>query len=109
VVDDVVVLDVWADRTPEVADAKRLYESLEHCGTVPSIVVNLSHVKFVPSRLLATLVSLRNEVMEVNGRLVLCSPHPVLPETLDNTRLCQFFDIFDKESDALRSLRSVAD
>ena len=104
-VDDIVVLDIRADRTPEIADAGRLYKSLENSGTAPRIIVNLSQVSFVPSRLLATLVALLQEVMEVNGRVVLCSPHPSLHETLDRTRLSPLFDAFDNEADALRSLR----
>jgi len=107
-VDNIVILDVRADRTPEVADAERLYKSLAHTGTAPCIVVDLSQVKLVPSRLLATLVSLWKEVMEVNGRLVLCSPHPTLTETLENTRLSPLLDIFDTEADALTSLLSAA-
>jgi anti-anti-sigma regulatory factor len=104
-----VILDILANRTPELADVLRLCKSLEHPLTAPCIVVNLSQVRLVPSRLLASLVSLQQEVLEINGRLVLCGLPSAVRKALGNMQLDQLFDIFDTEADALRGLRSVAE
>jgi len=108
-IDDIVLLDVLADRTPELADVTRLFKSLEHSKTTLCVVVNMSQVTLGLSRLLASLVSLWKEVLEVNGRLVLCSLRPALRRTFGYTRLTELFDIFETEEDAVGALRAALD
>jgi anti-anti-sigma regulatory factor len=109
VAEEIVILDVLADRAPEVADFRRTLKSITHFGDGLRVVVNLSQLKFVTSQLLAGLVALQNELVEMNGRLIVCGARPDQRETLIRMGLGQLFSIFDTESEALKGLRSSAD
>jgi anti-anti-sigma factor len=65
------------------------------------IVVNLSGLEVSDSGFVAGLVTLRKAVHAAGGRLVLCGPRPFLREILAYTRLDKFFEVFQRETDAL--------
>lgn len=105
-VDDVVVLSVLPDRTPELADIKRLTESLVRSCRVLRVVVDLSDLNFVNSAMMARLISLRRRVLAAKGRLVLCGLSPHVETVFSRTRIDSLFEIRDTSTDALSELSS---
>jgi len=103
-VDDVVVLKVLRDRTPEVADIERLAEALVSSGGVPHVVVDLSEDDLVTSAFMARLVALNKRVGAAKGRLILCGLQPAVSDAFRDSTLDRLFDICDDEEAALASL-----
>jgi anti-anti-sigma factor len=105
-VDDVVVLSVLPDRTPELPDVKRLAESLVRSCRVLRVVVDLSDLAFINSAMMAGLLLLRKQVLAAKGRLVLCGLSPHVQATFGRTRIDRLFEILDMTTDALSTLSS---
>ncbi len=107
-VDDVVVLSVLPNRTPEHADVERLAESLVRSCRVLRVVVDLSGLDFINSAMMAGLLILRRRVLAANGSLVLCGLSGHVPTILSRTRIESLFEIVDAVTDAASVLSSEA-
>jgi anti-anti-sigma regulatory factor len=105
-VDDVVVLSVLPDRTPEHSDIERLAESLVRCGGVLRVVADLSDVG-ISSAFVARLVALNKRVVAANGKLVLYGLSPFLRDAFVDSRLDKVFDIREDLEAALTSFVPV--
>lgn len=106
VVDDVVILDVLRDTSPEQADIHRLADSLVDSRVVPRVVVDLSDLDCISSLLMAKLIVLNRRIHHAEGTLVLCGMSQFVRETFVSTKLDTLFEIADDEETALADLLS---
>lgn len=106
IVDEVVVLDVQPETTPEQKDVERLGESLVAARDVPRVVVNLSNLDYVSSLLMAKLLVLNRRLQGTGGALILCAMQPYVRQAFCSTKLDTLFEIADDEGTALADLVS---
>jgi anti-anti-sigma factor len=74
--------------------------------SVPRIVLDLSAVKWVGSRMIGQLASLHKAVKAVGGRLALCNVNPDITEVIETCRLTTLFSLYPDESSAVASFRA---
>jgi anti-sigma B factor antagonist len=92
------------DRRPEYQDIQDLCQSLLRSDRVPRVVVNLSELDMNDSAFLARLITLKKAMHSARGKLVLYGLRPFMREIFTYTRLDKFFDIYQRETDALDAL-----
>src|SRR5262245_60616451 len=68
-------------------------------------ILNLTDVHYVDSASLGAIVQSFGLVTRRGGRFVLCSCVQRLIDLLETTKLHNVFEVFDSESDAMRSFR----
>ncbi len=81
---------------------KELRDEIEPAA-VTKLVLDFRDVEFVPSSVLAHLLTLAQKLKERQGTLKLCGLNPVLTEAFRVTRLSQKFEIHADEATALGS------
>ena len=106
-VEEVLVLDVLPDRTPEQGDIKGLADSLAESCDVPRVIVELSHLDRINSLLLAKLIVLNRCIQHAKGKLVLCGLQELVRETFVSTKLDTLFEIIEDEETAMDSFLSA--
>jgi len=106
IVDDVVLLDVQPERTPDQTEIERLADSLVAARDVPRVVVNLSDLDHVSSLLMAKLLVLNRRLQGTGGALILCAMQPYVRQAFCSTKLDTLFEIADDEDTALADLLS---
>jgi anti-sigma B factor antagonist len=75
----------------------------------PYVVVNLSHVNFIDSSGLTSLVAGMRDADKVNGSFRLCNVHPEAKLVFEVTMMDSVFEIFGTEEQALESVhRGIA-
>jgi anti-sigma B factor antagonist len=67
------------------------------------LVLNLTHVGYLPSMALGKMVMLNRRIQVDNGRLALCHLSPVTEEILEGTRLKSLFHCYPTEAEAVGS------
>ena len=90
-----VVLEVLPGRTPEPEEVEQLVEALFRKLAAVRVVVDLSRLASIDSRLTARLVSMNKFLRSSGGRLVLRGLCPVVREILGHFRLEKVFEIVD--------------
>ena len=70
-------------------------------GDLSRVVVNLSHLLFIPTVFLGMLVALHRRVGEAGGKLRLCGLNPKVLATFKITNLDRVFDIHANEQSRL--------
>ena len=106
-VEEVLVLDVLPDRTPEQGDIEGLADSLAGSCDVPRIIVELSQLDRINSLLLAKLIVLNRCIQRARGKLVLCGLQEFVRETFVSTKLDTLFEIVEDEETALDGFLSA--
>jgi anti-anti-sigma factor len=96
-----VIVDLLAAMNPEQAAVDQLYDLLKSSRRSPRLLLNLQQIEFVTSTFLNRLLVLRRKILDDRGRLLLCSPTPVIREIFEINRLDQLFDVFPSEREAL--------
>lgn len=71
-----------------------------------SAIIDLSHVEFVASLGLRTLISVARSMARKNAKLILFSPQEGVREVFDSVSLGDLIPIRDTEADALAELRA---
>ena len=92
-----VVLEVLPDRTPEPEEVEQLVAALVRSHAATRVVVDLSRLDSIDSRLTARLVSMNKFLQSSGGRFVLCGLCPIVREILFHFRLDRVFEIIDSE------------
>jgi anti-anti-sigma factor len=72
-------------------------------GDLSRVVVNLSHLLFIPTVFLGMLVAIHRRVGEAGGELRLYGLHPRVLATFKATNVDRMFNIYDSEQSALAS------
>lgn len=67
----------------------------------PHVVVNLSHVNFIDSSGLTSLVAGMRDADKVDGSFRICNVHPEAKLVFEVTMMDSVFEIFENEDDAL--------
>jgi anti-sigma B factor antagonist len=70
----------------------------------PHIVVNLSHVNFIDSSGLTSLVAGMRDADKVNGSFRICNVHPEARLVFEVTMMDSVFEIFETETEALEGV-----
>ena len=92
-----VVLDVLPERTPELSEVEQLVEALVRSQVAGRVIVDLSRLDSIDSRLTARLVSM-NKLLRASGRsLVLRGLAPIVREIICHFRLEGVLEIADPE------------
>jgi anti-sigma B factor antagonist len=65
--------------------------------------LNLSRINYINSLGLGVLVSIFQEIENIDGRITFAQPNKYVSELLDSTHLSQVFDIYENDTDALES------
>ncbi len=73
-------------------------------GERRNLVIDLQDVTFIDSMSIGTLVTLRKVVLDQQGRMALCSPHPFVSKILTVVTVNAIFDVFANEQEALKGL-----
>ncbi|WP_416665813.1 STAS domain-containing protein [Egbenema bharatensis] len=68
------------------------------------IVVNLSHVNFIDSSGLTSLVAGMRDADKVNGSFRICNVHPEARLVFEVTMMDSVFEIFETETEALEGV-----
>jgi len=102
-VQGVMVLDVVPETKAENLDVMRVGELLLRTEANPKAIVNLDGVKFISSSFIAGLIAVHRRLKAAEGRLAICSVHPVVMEGFVGARLDRLFEIFDDEESAVSS------
>ena len=95
--DGEVVLDVLPERTPEPGDVEPLVEALVRRHAAVRVIVDMSRLASIDSRLTARLVSMNKFLRSSGGRLVLRGLCPVVREIICHFRLEGVLAIADHE------------
>jgi len=66
--------------------------------------LNLSRVSYINSLGLGVLVSIFQEIENVDGKITFAQPNKYVREIFDSTHLSQVFDIYENDIDAFKSL-----
>ena len=102
--DKTTIFDVSGDidfaNSPEVR-LSVLHEIRE--GRTSRVVVNLTHVRYIDSSGVASLVEGLKESRDLGSRFVLFGLSPSARELLQLSRLIKVFEIYDTEEQALAS------
>lgn len=69
----------------------------------PHIVVNLSHVNFIDSSGLTSLVAGMRDADKVKGSFRICNVHPEAKLVFEVTMMDSVFEIFETEEEALQA------
>ncbi len=102
--DDVAVLSVLPDRTPEQTEIVDLVDLLARDEGIPRVVVDLSHLEAVPSLFLGRLPVLHKQIQHHKGALILCGLNQHFHETFAFTGLDSLLNVAIDEKAALASL-----
>jgi anti-anti-sigma factor len=101
----VVVIDMMADRTPELEDVDRLCQALVDREGTHRVVLNMSALGFPTSTLISRVLSVKQRIDRRDGTLVLCGLRAIFRDVFAYTRLDTLFDIFEGETTAIEVLR----
>jgi anti-sigma B factor antagonist len=89
----------------DITTAWQFRLKLQECISKVSsyVVVNLSHVNFIDSSGLTSLVAGMRDADKVNGSFRICNVHPEAKLVFEVTMMDSVFEIFDTEEQALES------
>jgi len=90
-----VVLEILPERIPEPAEVEQLAKALVRPHAAVRVIVDLSRLATINSRLTARLVSLNKFLRSSGSQLVLRGLCPIVREILGHFRLEQVFEIVD--------------
>ncbi|MGO8751558.1 MAG: STAS domain-containing protein [Thermoguttaceae bacterium] len=100
---DVVALTFFPGPIISLDSIARVKLVTSVAGDLSRVVVNLSHLSFIPTVFLGMLVALHRRVGEAGGQLKLCGLNPKVLATFKITNLDRVFEIHDSEQSALAS------
>jgi anti-anti-sigma factor len=96
--------ELWGGE--ETAELSRAVERLTDEGNT-KLILDLSKVGHVNRTGLGTLIQVRANYINRNGRAVLCGIGKSLTNILVVTKLSAAFEVFDTEAEAIASLQSL--
>lgn len=87
----------------DITTAWQFRLKLQECisQTSPHVVVNLSHVNFIDSSGLTSLVAGMRDADKIQGSFRICSVHPEAKLVFEVTMMDSVFEIFDSEDESL--------
>jgi anti-anti-sigma factor len=90
----------------DITTAWQFRLKLQECISKMSshIVVNLSHVNFIDSSGLTSLVAGMRDADKVNGSFRICNVHPEARLVFEVTMMDSVFEIFETETEALEGV-----
>ncbi|MHC4481774.1 MAG: ATP-binding protein [Planctomycetota bacterium] len=74
-----------------------------------SLVIDMSHVEYISSVILATFAALSKLLRPKGGQMMVCCVHPIVRKVLDSVRLDLLLDLQPTREAALAKLRREAD
>jgi anti-anti-sigma factor len=100
---DVVILTFFPGPIVTLDSIARVKLVTAAAGDLSRVVVDLSHLQFIPTVFLGMLVALQRRVGEAGGKLRLYGLNPKVLATFKITNLDRVFDIHANEQSALAS------
>jgi anti-sigma B factor antagonist len=98
----VTLTELWKEETVEGL-ASELSNLVEDLGAA-RLVLDLSEVTGMGSRMIGQLATLNKQVRAAEGRMALCNVRPEVAEVIETCKLTTFFSIHPDEPSAVQAL-----
>jgi anti-sigma B factor antagonist len=94
--------ELWTDQQVGTASAELMH--LADDLSVPKLVLDLTDVISLASRMIGQFAMLHKQVKAAGGRMALCNVRPTVAEVIETCKLTVLFSLYPDEQSAVRSL-----
>jgi anti-anti-sigma factor len=99
----VTATELWSDQQVGALTAE-LMNLTDDLGPAPKLVLDLTDVTGMGSRMIGQLAALHKQVKAAGGRLALCQVQPEIAEVIEMCKLTTLFGMHPDEASAVSSL-----
>jgi len=97
----ITATELWTDQQVDALTAELMH--LANDLGVPKLVLDISAVTGMGSRMIGRLAALHKQVRTVGGRLTLCRVGPEIAEVIETCKLTTLFGLYPDEQTAVSS------